>query len=92
MTNQEMALYDRAFGLHSSIPSCCVEFYIAYWEDIWLRRDAPYRLAVDAAEFGYVPCPTCLGTNNKVRIKWCARECGGEHQEDFVPKRVFYGY
>lgn len=92
MTNQELKVYDRAFGLHSKIPPCCVEFYVTHWESIWTNNDSFYHRAVRAAEFGYVPCPTCLGTHNKVKIKRCIYECGGEHREDFMPKRIPNAY
>ena len=51
----------RAFGLHSNIPECCVEFYCAH--------DSPYVIALNDRRarahphkimyVEYVPCPKC---------------------------------
>lgn len=87
MTSAEEKAYNWVFGLHSRIPACCIEFFIEEWDAyaIYNQQDNPYRKAVDAARFGYVPCPRCLGTNNRAKLKVCAIECGGNHRDDFKP-------
>lgn len=85
MTSLEIRSYHRAFGAHSKIPACCIEFFINEWDrgEWWQNEGNWYRQAVDAAGFGYVPCPKCLGMRNKVKIKLCDEECGGDHHRDF---------
>lgn len=92
MTKSQQKAYDWAFGLHSNIPSCCIEFYVDNWDRIWNREDEPYQQAVDAARFGYVPCPQCLGYNRRAKIVNCEFECGGDHRSDFVPKEALNDY
>jgi hypothetical protein len=92
MTRVQQKAYDWAFGLHSNIPLCCVEFYVENWDMIWNCENNPYLRAVNAAQFGYVPCPECLGRNKRVKLKICLTECGREHTEDFVPKEASNAY
>jgi hypothetical protein len=73
---------DIAFGIHSRIPRCCIDFFVSEWVYIY-PRDTAYTSAVNAANWHYVPCPKCLGTGRKANIKWCINECGREHPEDF---------
>ena len=73
---------DRAFGIHSRIPLCCIDFFINEWEYMYMT-DSPYVRAVSYAAWSYVPCPKCLGTGRKAKIKFCINECGGNHWEDF---------
>jgi len=92
MTKSEQNIYDWEFGRHSNIPVCCIIFYMENWDMIWNKENDPYGQAVNAAGFGYVPCPRCLGRNNRIKIKNCALECGKEHREDFMPKEVPNAY
>lgn len=87
MTDHEQKMYDIAFGLHSRIPACCIRFFTDEWG--WRRRsdDDPYVRAIRVSKFGYVPCPQCLATGNRVKIRICKRECGGDHYSDFMPQK-----
>lgn len=87
MTNRELKIYHRAFGAHSNIPECCVEFFVNQWDmqEGWSNENNWYHQAVNVARFGYVPCPPCLGLGNKAIIKLCDDECGGQHRSDFMP-------
>ena len=73
---------DIAFGIHSRIPMCCIEFFVDEWEYTH-TNDSAYVQAVNYADAHYVQCPKCLGTGRKVKIKWCINECGGDHLKDF---------
>jgi hypothetical protein len=77
--------YHIAFGRHSNIPDCCIQFYVTEWypffENKW--RGTVYYDAVQRSEFKYVPCPKCYYMNQKAEIRICAVECGGDHPEDF---------
>ena len=74
---------DLAFGIHSRIPLCCIDFFIKEWEYMYMNDRSPYVQAVNYAEWHYVPCPKCLGTGHKAKIRWCINECGGDHPQDF---------
>jgi hypothetical protein len=73
------------FGLHSRIPTCCINFFVDEWDGRSMFRDigSAYHRALDSAKAGYVLCPACLGRGNKVQIRDCRIECGRDHQEDF---------
>lgn len=94
MNSINEVIYHRAFGKHSNIPSCCVEFFIFEWDrnEGWRNEGNWYHQAISAASWGYVPCPQCLGKGRKVKIKLCVNECGGEHREDFLPKEIPNAY
>lgn len=74
-----------AYGRHSKIPECCIKFFVNGWdkEIIWGWEITPYARAVKVCSFGYVPCPECLGTNNKKEIVDCERDCGRECRQDY---------
>lgn len=89
MTKDELKEYHWAFGRHSNLPNCCIDFFVEEWDmsECWQNEGNWYHQAIRAAKYGYVPCPRCLGTGNKVKIRWCLDECGKEHPDDFIPKR-----
>ena len=89
MTDNELKRFNIAFGLHSRIPTCCIRFFNDEWPSIWRNHRSPYVRAVNAARFGYVPCPDCLAKGNKVKLLVCRLECGGDHERDFIPKRNY---
>ncbi len=72
----------KAYGIHSRIPLCCIDFFNNEWK-IEYTRDTPYYRAVTIADWYYVPCPKCLATGHKVKIRWCINECGADHPQDF---------
>lgn len=73
---------DVAYGAHSKIPVCCIAFYVDQWSsDLW--KDSAYNNVVHAANWGYIPCPKCFYTNNKVRIVDCVVDCGRECWREF---------
>lgn len=80
-----MEKYHILFGTHSGIPPCCIRFFVQEWDmsEGWRDEGNWYHQAINAAKFGYVPCPDCLGSGNKAKIIDCSIGCGGDHQEDF---------
>jgi hypothetical protein len=82
--------YHRAFGKHSNIPDCCIDFWLTEWLTVFQDDGSgwkhPYARAVNSSKWGYVPCPECLGEGNRIKVKDCSIECGGEHRKDFKNK------
>jgi hypothetical protein len=74
---------DIAFGFHSNIPKCCIDFFVEEWEYMYLHDSNPYVRAVDAAKWEYVPCPECLGMGRRAELRICALECGRECWRDY---------
>lgn len=81
MTKQQHIVYGR----HSGIPDCCIQFFIHGWDNEikWGWEITSYARAVKASSFGYIPCPECLGTNRRVKIVDCERDCGRECRIDY---------
>ena len=81
MTKQQHIEYGR----HSGIPECCIMFFVGEWdrEIITGWDETPYARAIHKCGFGYVPCPECLGTHNKVKIIDCVREHGRDCRFDY---------
>lgn len=72
-------------GLHSGFPPCCVAFYVT--QKMWMdniEQDAyNKRIYKKNNSYGYVPCPDCLKSGNKVIVIECdcvshAEEQAGE--------------
>lgn len=80
---------DVRMGQCSGFPLCCITWYLTGWrlllgdvinESVY---DKPawranlilgyHRLAGDS---GYVPCPLCLISGARVRVRRCTDECG----------------
>jgi hypothetical protein len=57
--------WDRAWGLHSNIPECCVEAYVTK------NMPSPVR------GWGYRPCWDChrQGLKGQVKVHNCTSEC-----------------
>lgn len=79
MNNRERAI---AFGTHSKIPRCCIQFFIDEWDR---ERDLKtvYHRLIGYSTYNYVPCPECFATGNKVKIVECEIECKRECWKDF---------
>lgn len=60
-----------AYGRHSLIPECCIQFWVKEW------LDAPYKLFSVPVHYNYVPCLNCLKKNRLVKIKDCDTACFG---------------
>ena len=73
---------DIAYGLHSNIPMCCINFFVEEWD---YMQDTPHSRAIDMAnpKWNYVPCPECLQTNNRVHLRMCEAECGKKCWKEF---------
>lgn len=54
-------------GACSGIPECCVAFYVNEWK---FGRH-PNKAKHMKAGYGYIPCPACLESGNRVEIKHC---------------------
>lgn len=71
--------YHIAFGRHSLIPECCIQF----WVNVWDPRSEYGELLrsknhIDKADrYNYVPCPDCFAEGKRVVIRRCARDCRG---------------
>lgn len=52
--------YDRAFGKHSNIPDCCIEFFVAKWlpMEIEARDNYSANIRKAAEQFGWFD-PNC---------------------------------
>ena len=66
---------DRVYGLHSNIPECCVDFYINIWTKEPLSARIEFWDRHKSSDFHYVPCVTCLETNNFKEIHRCDEKC-----------------
>lgn len=67
---------DMAFGRHSRLPECCIQFFVDGRWDVERDRGSAYREAVHLSDYDYVPCPPCFATNTKVKMLDCAEYCG----------------
>lgn len=58
---------DRVAGKLSGFPPCCIEFYVRIWLNLrtWQALRDSY---LGDKHWGYVPCPHCLHTNNRVPV------------------------
>jgi hypothetical protein len=75
---------DIAYGLHSRIPQCCINFYVDIWapRELWREdRLLARRILGDPVE--YVRCPSCLRHNQQANVRWCEAECGRECWREF---------
>lgn len=69
--------YHIAYGRHSLIPNCCIQFYVTEWEPFYETkwRETAYHELIYKSEYDYVPCPACFFGNNRVVIRDCVTEC-----------------
>jgi hypothetical protein len=74
---------DIAYGRHSAIPPCCIDFFVDEWEQE-MNRSSPYYEAVKWSSYNYVPCPRCFAIRRKIKIVDCRYDCGRECWRDFV--------
>lgn len=63
--------FDRAFGRHSGIPECCVNFFVS--KNIPELMEWNKKSKKDNAK--YVRCPQCIETNHVVKLLQCSRDC-----------------
>jgi len=77
--------YHIAYGRHSLIPECCIQFYVTEWHPLFETKwcGTAYNKIINESAYDYVPCPKCFFTSNKARIRLCATECGKECWKDF---------
>jgi hypothetical protein len=77
--------YHRAYGAHSRIPSCCIEFYVTEWypnfENKW--RETSFAKMIRDSHYNYVPCVSCFFTKQQIKIRICADECGKDCYKEF---------
>lgn len=59
---------DLEYGIHSKIPLCCIEFFIYDLHNLSSKKRKEHLKDID---FGYIPCPKCKKTNNKVKLHYC---------------------
>jgi len=68
--------YHFAFGIHSNIPMCCVEFFIGDYEEMWMNDKQRYIKDVGVFQrWNYIPCPKCAKSNNKIVLHECTIPC-----------------
>jgi hypothetical protein len=77
--------YHLAYGRHSLILECCIQFYVTEWWPFFTTkwRDTAYNKIIDDSKYNYVPCPVCFFTKKMVKIRDCWIECGRECWEEF---------
>lgn len=71
-------LNDYAFGRHSNIPDCCIDFYLNEWKNIdpIIRYERITKLNLDAKRIiGYIPCERCVSRWDFVEIHRCDENC-----------------
>jgi hypothetical protein len=74
ITASKQREYDIAYGLHSGIPRCCIDFYINEWDN-HRTLGTHYRSMLRDCTWGYVPCPRCFFQGIKVKIVDCLKDC-----------------
>ena len=81
MTSRER---DIAYGIHSNIPRCCIDFFVDVWSPQRMWEWSEYNRAIDRREhYNYVPCPRCFFLDRRVHLKDCLLECRRECWKDF---------
>ena len=73
---------DIAYGRHSLIPDCCIQFYIDEWEN-HCTLNTHYQEMAHASDYNYVPCPKCFFQGIKVKIRVCEIDCKRKCWLDF---------
>lgn len=80
----ELREWHIAFGRHSNIPECCVQFYVDWWWDARVAGSPlaqeywdTMQAAKDGPKVGYVRCPVCLKDRRRVTLHICSpKKCG----------------
>lgn len=76
---------DRARGVCSGIPSCCIDFFIGRWNEMKASERRLYRHKMNTikksmqVKMNYIPCPNCLDIRFIAKVKSCdsdACTCG----------------
>jgi hypothetical protein len=69
--------YHIEFGIHSGIPSCCIEFFVDEWDAkrLWRQDDLPLVREIHESGAQYVQCPKCLMNNCVVDLHFCDSNC-----------------
>ena len=78
---------DLRMGECSGFPPCCIAWFLTGWkliygsiEDFYDRPTWRAKLILwyheMCGESGYVPCPLCLISGARVRVRRCTDECG----------------
>jgi hypothetical protein len=91
---EEQKRMHTAYGLHSNIPACCVDYYIHEWiaHDHLISDGSPHALRIKQLkrEMGeihapwYIPCPECLQHRRFNQIHLCE---GCPEQSHFLIER-----
>jgi hypothetical protein len=74
-------------GRCSGFPSCCIAFYSTGWRILFGSSLVPVQLKhpwrrkvirwyIEASDAGYVPCPLCMISGARVKVRRCTKECG----------------
>lgn len=67
--------YHFAFGIHSNIPLCCVEFFIGEYNEMWKDGKQFYQKALIKKRWNYIPCLKCAKSRNKIVLHECDARC-----------------
>jgi hypothetical protein len=66
--------WHRAFGLHSNIPECCVDYFVGTWRTRFdTERGRDYVKMTKS--WKYIPCPECLAAKRIERLHYCDSSC-----------------
>jgi hypothetical protein len=71
--------YDIAYGRHSNIPECCIQFFITRWDYTNQYGDIVHAFS----PVNYIPCPKCFANGNFNKLKMCDSDCGKECYKEF---------
>ena len=75
-------------GIHSGLPKCCRSFFANTWSRLGFEEKGPHGQKIKELSWGYVPCPECVHTNNKIAVYACHCHC---YAPSLGFKRCYYG-
>ena len=69
--------HNLLFGRHSNFPDCCIQYFTDFWEPNIYAGTLPLKTyeRVLGCAWGYIPCPECLESGNRVQVHRCTEEC-----------------
>lgn len=77
------AWLDLRMGKCSGFPSCCVAFFTFVWSPfVWNAGEARPMTWYQKwyleriGPFEYIPCPLCLLSGSRVKVRRCTDSCG----------------
>lgn len=69
------AWLDVRMGSCSGFPSCCIVWFLTGWKLVSKTRFI-WWYSERAGKCNYVPCPLCMLSGARVKVRRCTPECG----------------